>query len=502
MSNISALSTWFQKKTTIIGMIVALVVLAISIRMYKLTDLMIFTYDQGRDMYVLQQIARGDIKLMGPTTGLPGVFLGPFFYYALLPGYFLSNGSPFGVVIWQMVMITLALPLSYLVLKPMVGTRWALIGMLMLVLAPASIEEARSMWNPSWTVALLLICVSSLWQSLKNEWWLAVTALAFGLCLQTELAYVVFLAPIFGIWVLTRLSWSFRPQPGKYSWRAILVALGLFAATLIPQILFELKYDFLITNSVLREMGDATKQVTLAKVWEERPLQMAQELVRSTLGTTDNFKWLFLPMLLLWLWTGTRLGKNPQKKLVWWLFATPLFGFMMHRGNYGYFFNYYLSPHYALSIFVTILGLSELAKTRFTRWIPLVVIVGYSALFLRYASVNFDVPRFEYTAALQIKALLAARVTATTPETPLEVFVPNLVPVSYQYLSEWLSRTGQTRPMDFGLKGQKQYILVYEPPISDGSRVAFKEWYTGHINEATCTQKQTFGITTIELCQR
>ncbi len=478
-----------------------LVVLALSLRLYHFRELMIFTYDQGRDMYVLQQISRGDIKLVGPTTGLPGVFLGPFFYYALLPGFILSGGSPFGTVIWQMTVITLGLPLLYLVLKPAVGKHWALIAAALMVLAPGSIEEARVMWNPSWTVMTLLTTLACLWQSRRQPWWLTASALAFGLCLQTELAYAIFMAPVLGIWVLSQIKWSNKSQ-GIYTWQVLAASVVALGLTLIPQLLFEVKYDGLITRSLIKEMGDTTKQVALSQVWADRPSAMAKEMVRVVTGTTVNYQWWWLGFWLMGAWAITRPKLSPEAKTLWWLWALPLFGFMWHRGNYGYFFNYYLSPHYALTLAVLVMALANWWQNRRWRWLAGTILVLYLGFFVRYAKANFTIANFEYTAAKQIEALRVARQLTASPTAPIEVFVPNLVPVAYQYLSEWLSRTGQAEPIDFGLNGQSEYILIHEPPIGDGSRKAFEEWYQGHHQGAVCQPPLKFGITTVEHCQR
>src|SRR5690606_27314569 len=116
-----------------------------------------FTYDQGRDMYVLQAITRGDFTLIGPTTGLPGVFLGPLTYYFYLPGFILGNGSPFAVVKWGLILITLVSPLFFFILKRQVGLTLALTGYLIFILTPGAFEEARQIWNPSLVVPMLLI---------------------------------------------------------------------------------------------------------------------------------------------------------------------------------------------------------------------------------------------------------------------------------------------------------------------------------------------------------
>ena len=91
-------------------LVILVMLVAIFLRFYNLTQHMSFSYDQGRDFLVLQDMVEGDLKLVGPTTGIDGFHIGPFFYYILLPGFVLSGGSPYGVAIWQALLITASLP--------------------------------------------------------------------------------------------------------------------------------------------------------------------------------------------------------------------------------------------------------------------------------------------------------------------------------------------------------------------------------------------------------
>lgn len=505
--------TWYQRAQRFLNfnevmIVAAILVCALVVRLYQLEQLMIFTYDQGRDMYVLQQMSRGDITLIGPTTGLPGVFLGPLMYYFLLPGFILSNGSPFGTVIWQMVWIVASFSFFYLLLRKSVGRWWAFIGLWWLVLVPGAIEQARAIWNPSLVVMILLPSLYSLFASKNKPWLLPISLFFYGLSLQTELAYTMFLAPLYGIWILSYLQLPLLRRQEKtaqpYDWRILLVGIAAFGLTLLPQVLFEIRHDFLITKSVLREMADTSKQVTFAEVWQQRPAQIVSSLTNSLTGGAPGG-------VLMLAAAGAAsafalLTLRHQRETMFWLAFVwlPPIGFLFFRGNYGYFFDYYITAHYLPIIALITIALAYASRAfKVNRllagvvWLVLCLIV-----FLRFSAIFYDVDRFEYTAATQISALQAARQLAPNQDTALEVFVPNLIPVAYQYLSEWLSRTGQAAPMAFGAIDNPSYILLYEPPISDGSRVAFDEWYKGWTGSATCSPSATYGITSLQVCQR
>src|SRR3989338_740654 len=68
---------------------------AFFIRIYRLNDLLGFYYDQGRDALVIWKLwHEGKPFLIGPVTGLSGIFLGPFYYYLIAPLYLIGKGDP------------------------------------------------------------------------------------------------------------------------------------------------------------------------------------------------------------------------------------------------------------------------------------------------------------------------------------------------------------------------------------------------------------------------
>ena len=61
---------------------------AFVLRIYRINDLLAFHFDQGRDALVIWDLwHNGKPFLIGPVTGLTGIFLGPFYYYLISPFY-------------------------------------------------------------------------------------------------------------------------------------------------------------------------------------------------------------------------------------------------------------------------------------------------------------------------------------------------------------------------------------------------------------------------------
>src|SRR3990170_6140958 len=61
---------------------------------FPINGLFAFNYDQGRDFLAVSKIIwERDFILIGQTTGLPGIFYGPWWYYFLAPIFFISQGN-------------------------------------------------------------------------------------------------------------------------------------------------------------------------------------------------------------------------------------------------------------------------------------------------------------------------------------------------------------------------------------------------------------------------
>src|SRR5688572_5299408 len=60
-----------------------------------------YTYDQGRDFLKTEEVVKyKNITFIGPTTGIPGIYHGAWWYYYLAAPYVLFQGHPMGFIIF------------------------------------------------------------------------------------------------------------------------------------------------------------------------------------------------------------------------------------------------------------------------------------------------------------------------------------------------------------------------------------------------------------------
>ncbi len=206
-----------------------------------------FTYDQGRDMLDLRQIYPGlSPKLVGPTTSINGVLLGPFWYYLNLPAYLIGNGDPAYLVYWQIFIFSVSGIALFLFLyrrNPLL----ALIFCIFFFLMPISFETAKYFWNanamPAFTVLFLLTLIGAVMKPSRSG--LLLVGLVSGLSLQIEAAFGVFFLPF------ALLFLAFR----KTKRSALALLIFGFALTLVPQVIFELLHGFPMSKVLIYEFS-------------------------------------------------------------------------------------------------------------------------------------------------------------------------------------------------------------------------------------------------------
>ncbi|OGK53094.1 hypothetical protein A2970_00510 [Candidatus Roizmanbacteria bacterium RIFCSPLOWO2_01_FULL_44_13] len=95
-----------------------------------------YTYDQGRDFLKAESIVRDhDLTLLGPTTGITGLYHGAWWYYFLSIPYILFNGAPQGFAIFIMITVFASSLLFSLFLKK---TFHAIVGLTFFLLVAGS----------------------------------------------------------------------------------------------------------------------------------------------------------------------------------------------------------------------------------------------------------------------------------------------------------------------------------------------------------------------------
>lgn len=227
-------------------------------RFYNLSDSLQFQGDQGRDAIIVSQIfTKLDPVFIGPVTSVGNMYLGPFYYYFMLPFLVLSYPNPIGPVYGVGILSILTSYLIYKWGKDMVGELAALFGASLYTLSATAMLYARFSWNPNLAPFVSLVVVYYVWkaitQSAKN-WWVV----GLGISILLQLHYVTLLAAVAAgiVWFWQVISgllitksnhqslviWFKKSRP---LWQGTGLAIGIFLASLTPLFLFDWKHNWL-----------------------------------------------------------------------------------------------------------------------------------------------------------------------------------------------------------------------------------------------------------------
>lgn len=361
-----------------------------------------FSFDHGRDsLAVLHLIKTLNPVFVGPWTSIPGLFFGPGWYYLLAPAYWLFRGDPVAGALTMFLIALIGIILAYKYL----GVYEAII----LAAAPlwSQLTTGASNSFPMAFIGLLLVI------ALKRGWnafWLGII-LGLGFHFSSALAI---------LWLLI-VPWLIKVR----HWPSL--TLGLFI-TFIPQLLFELKNNWLEVKSVIEyfRLGE-NQHLTPGKI-----AIVTQSVIHElNLAILPDIAWL-LPLGTLLIGAGIML--------------TPKIGLLIVIPLIGFWFLHY-NPWYAY-------GLAPLAVTltgKVLRRLPKPAAWAYCLLLL-ITSIPKAKPEL-----LTYKAFLPAKLTAINyiyDQAGGQAFnsyhyLPEIYDYAYQYLYIWQAFRGRPLPVEF-----------------------------------------------------
>ncbi len=233
-------------------LILIILLIAFILRIYRIEALLDFHYDQGRDAKIIWDLwHNGKLFLIGPTTGLDGIFLGPFYYYLIAPFYLIGGGNPVIPSMFLSLLVTISLYVLYLT-GVEIGGRYA--GFTALIIGTFSdylVVSGRWFSNPTpiyLTSILIFFYMVLILKKAKDHYWYLIYLLV-GLSLQLELASAIFYLPILLIFTI----WK------KPSLKIFIISSLLFLITLLSQIIFNFKHDNILINNIINELNNDNK---------------------------------------------------------------------------------------------------------------------------------------------------------------------------------------------------------------------------------------------------
>ena len=177
----------FLVKNRFLILIMLIVLLSAFLRLWRLPEYMTFLGDEGRDaLAVKRMIVDHKLRLIGPVTSVGNMYLGPLYYYLMLPAMMISRLSPVGPAAMVALLGILTTALIYFYGREWVGSKGSLFAAFLYALSPVVITFSRSSWNPNVMPFFALVSVFGLWRlwQKKQFFWLPILGATFSFVLQ------------------------------------------------------------------------------------------------------------------------------------------------------------------------------------------------------------------------------------------------------------------------------------------------------------------------------
>lgn len=374
--------------------ILIIVILAAYLRLYRISDYMTFLGDEGRDVLIVKRmIVDHKWTLLGPTASVGGFFMGPIYYYFMLPFLWAWNLNPVGPAI----MVAL-FGIATVLLVYIVGIQWfskpvALIASLLYTLSPIVISYSRSSWNPNIVPFFALLSMYLLGKAinakqLKLLFWVGLCA---GIGVQLHYTYL-FLILAQGVLI------SLQYRKVKLIDIAYLV-LG-FCLGFSPFLAFELRHGFTNSRAILefvftgKDTGFAftsfihnIQDVTL-RLFGRFLLRIPEVGALGNMDPAIRDPWkvgqslLTIGGVIALMTYGIRATKQKRASstntfifLLCW-FLVPLLFFGVYRKN---IYDYYFGIFFPLPFYLTALLIFDVIKIRYIgKVFGILAIVGLS----------------------------------------------------------------------------------------------------------------------------
>lgn len=207
----------------------------------------LFLKDQGRDLLAVKSIVIDrKLTLIGPYTGLRGVFQGPLYYYLIALPFALSHGDP-RIVMWLVLLSSmLAIVGSYVLGKRFFSPETGLLVAFLFATSPSAAAAATFLWSPFFIFPLMTFFLYFFFdwlQTFSKTSFIFLTAIV-GLMFHFEIAFA---APFTVAFVI--ISWVVAAKKKqKFPFILFITILGLF---LSPLLIFDFRHNHITFLSLL-----------------------------------------------------------------------------------------------------------------------------------------------------------------------------------------------------------------------------------------------------------
>lgn len=379
---------------------VLIIIIGVFLRFYRLPDFATFLSDQGRDAVIIKRIVTFEHwPAIGPPSSVGQIYLGPFYYYLMVPFLALFQLQPVGLAYGSAIISVLGLIVAFYLINKTINKNVAMWFLLLATFSQVNIQAARFSWNPNPLPIFSFITIYLLYQWVKNGRF--IFAFLFGVlfaCLfQLHHLSALMIFTIIPIFIYQLISSKKR----SFSFLSWIVSLLGFILISLPLIIFDFRHNLLNLNNFIKLFI------------QDNPTSQSNLLSKISFTTNQFFNYVFstqilsfssLILIILLIASGIIIFRSRSISLFikfhWLNCLTYLFLFSA--------FNSPRHPHYFGPIYFSFFLIIAYALSQNSRNISLLFICGY--IFLNLNGLIKLNPAYQIQHAENVANFLAEKI--------------------------------------------------------------------------------------------
>lgn len=446
---------FIKKQPIITVLLILLVSVAAFTRLWQLSNSFHFLGDQGRDaLTVSRMFTDRDLVFIGPVTSVGNMYLGPFYYYFMLPFLFLSYPSPMGPVYAVAVVNIVTILLMYVWGKHLVGSKAAMMGAWLMAISYSAVTLSRFSWNPNIIPFFALLLFYAAYMAWKKDvrWWVWV-GIAFSVLIQLHYVTILSGAAMGIIWLVQlfqlRKNWKELRRMLIFS----LIAMVIFLVSLLPLMLFDSKHQWANAQAFQSLLSSDENFVQQSSGWESFTKVMRETHGRSmhilfefNVGKNRQLNtWLVTTVIAILLFSFYRIKKQKTEykgiTVITVALIVGILGLSFYEHNV---YDHYISYLFPATFLVLGFCLDRILAIKYLGVIPVAVFIVFFA--------QYNLPRISFNPGgptqQQLQTIAAAIHQKVEPDEPYSIVLlsdsGDLYGMNYQY---YLSTDPHKRPL-------------------------------------------------------
>lgn len=271
-----------MKRSHLILIIILLI--ALFFRTYKIVDRFEFAHDGDLYSWIVKDIALDHhFRLIGQLTSAPGIYIGPLFYYLLVPFFILTKMDPVGTTIFATLLGLITTLSYYYVFSKVFSKSVGLIGSFLYAVLLTTVNSDRwvvptittSLWSIWYFYTLIMIARGKFY-----IFWLL--GILVGLIWHIHIALIPTLLAVPAAVFFSQKVFDYK--------QIVIFLISSFIAS-IPLILFEFKHNFIQTQSFIENFTIRQEGAAVGFYKIQVVLNMINKNINQLLFAPNSFGW-------------------------------------------------------------------------------------------------------------------------------------------------------------------------------------------------------------------